>query len=264
MAYEYKNLLVTVENHVGTLLINRPEMRNALNEETMDEMRAALVELDNDPAVHVIVLAGAGEKAFCAGGDLNNMLDAMKQNSIIIRRFTSGYANLVKTILAVSKPTIASVQGFAFAGGCGLAVVCDLTIASEKAQFCLSEINIGIWGAIISAPIIRTVGMKKAKEMLFTGRRFKADQALEMGLVNTVVPAEELAATTKAWADEIASKSPLALKMGKEALHVVQDMEINQAFSYLQNMVALLMGSDDANEGISSFLEKRSPEWKNK
>ena len=105
MAYEYKNLLVTVENHVGTLLINRPEMRNALNEETMDEMRAALVELDNDPAVHVIVLAGAGEKAFCAGGDLNNILDAMKQNSIIIRRFTSGYANLVKTILAVSKPT---------------------------------------------------------------------------------------------------------------------------------------------------------------
>ena len=261
---EYKNILLNVAENIGTLTINRPELRNALNEETMDEIKAGLVELDQNPEVRVIVLKGAGDKAFCAGGDLNNMIDAMKQSSIMIKQFTGGYASLVKTLMNVSKPTIASVQGYAFAGGCGLATVCDLTIASEKAQFCLSEINIGIWGAIISAPIMRMAGMKKAKEMLYTGKRLNAQMAKEFGLVNTVVPHEELEATTEAWAKEIASKSPLALKLGKEALHTIQDMEMNQSLMYLQNMVAVLMGSEDANEGISAFLEKRQPSWKNR
>ncbi len=260
----YKNILIDVKDNVATLTINRPDIRNALNEETMDEIKAGIRELDADPEVRVIVFKGAGEKAFCAGGDLNNMIAAMKESSIMIKRFTGGYASLVKTILGCSKPTIASVQGAAFAGGCGLATVCDLTIASEAAKFCLSEINLGIWGAIISSPIMRMVGMKKAKELLYTGKRITAKEAETMGLVNKVVPAEQLEAETAEWANNIASKSPLALKLGKEALTAIEDMELNQSLSYLQNMVTVLMGSEDANEGISAFLEKRQPTWKNK
>jgi len=259
----FENIIVKVSDHVGYLTINRPEARNALNEATLNETILALHQLNDDAEVRVIQIQGAGDKAFCAGGDLKNMISNMKQNSITIERFTGNYARLIDTLIHSKRPTIAAVQGYALAGGCGLAAVCDITLASEQATFGLPEINIGIWGAIISAPLARIIGLKKAMELLYTGRKVKAPEALAIGLVNQVVPHDELEATARKLAADIAAKSPLALSMGREALIHTQDMELMKSIKYLRYMVTTLMGSEDANEGISAFLEKRKPLWKN-
>ena len=259
----FQNILLQVSEHIGYLTINRPEARNALNEDTLNEIIEALKQFNQNDEVRVIQIQGSGEKAFCAGGDLKNMMNNMKENSIIIERFTGNYARLIDALIHSKKPTIAVVQGYALAGGCGLAAVCDITIASEKATFGVPEINLGIWGAIISATLTRILGLKKAMELLYTGRMVKAEEAVKIGLANKVVPHEELQNEAKSLADSIAAKSPLAISMGREALIHTQDMELMKSIKYLRYMVTTLMGSEDAKEGIAAFLEKRKPVWKN-
>jgi len=260
----FQNIVLNISENVGYLTINRPEARNALDECTLNEIVDALNQFNNDSEVRVIQIQGTGDKAFCAGGDLKNMMKNMEENSITIERFTGNYAKLIDALIHSKKPTIAVVQGYALAGGCGLAAVCDITLASEKATFGIPEINLGIWGAIISAPLVRIIGLKKAMELLYTGRMVKAEEAFKIGLVNRVVPHEDLEKEAKLLSYNIASKSPLAISMGREALINTQDMELMKSIKYLQYMVTILMGSEDAKEGISSFLEKRKPIWKNK
>jgi len=261
---DFQNIIIEKKENVGYLSINRPEARNALNEYTLNEIVNALDLFNNDNDVRVIQIRGTGDKAFCAGGDLKNMMENMEGNSITIERFAGNYAKLIDSLIHSKKPTISVVQGYALAGGCGLAAVCDITLASEKATFGIPEINLGIWGAIISAPLVRIIGLKKAMELLYTGRMVKAEEAFKIGLVNMVVPHEDLDKEAKLLSENIASKSPLAISMGREALITIQDMELMKSIKYLRHMVTVLMGSEDAKEGISSFLEKRKPIWKNK
>ncbi len=260
----FQNVVLNISKNVGYLTINRPKARNALDECTLNEIVDALNQFNHDSEVKVIQIQSTGDKAFCAGGDLKNMMKNMKENSITIERFTGNYAKLIDALIHSKKPTIAVVQGYALAGGCGLAAVCDITLASEKATFGIPEINLGIWGAIISAPLVRIIGLKRTMELLYTGRIVKAEEAFKIGLVNRVVPHEDLEKEAKLLSDNIASKSSLAICMGREALINTQDMELMKSIKYLRYMVTILMGSEDAKEGISSFLEKRKPIWKNK
>jgi len=260
----FQNVVLNISKNVGYLTINRPEARNALDECTLNEIVDALNQFNHNSEVKVIQIQSTGDKAFCAGGDLKNMMKNMEENSITIERFAGNYAKLIDALIHSKKPTIAVVQGYALAGGCGLAAVCDITLASEKATFGIPEINLGIWGAIISAPLARIIGLKKAMELLYTGRMVKAEEAFKIGLVNRIVPHEDLEKEAKLLSGNIASKSPLAISMGREALINTQDMELMKSIKYLQYMVTVLMGSEDAKEGISSFLEKRKPIWKNK
>jgi enoyl-CoA hydratase/carnithine racemase len=214
---DYKNILVDNSECIGTITINRPEVRNALDELTMKEIVNAVDRINSDDYTRVIVIKGAGDKAFCSGGDLNSMIEAMGKSSIEIQKFTEQYGTMIDVIMHSKKPTISAVHGFAMAGGCGLAVTCDITIASDNAVFALPEINLGIWGAMISAPIVRMIGLKKAMEILFTGRRINASEAEKIGMVNRVVPQANLEKEARELAKDIASKSPLAISMGKDA-----------------------------------------------
>lgn len=255
------SLLIEKKDHVATLTLNRPEVRNALNESLMQDLMAGLQEADEDREIRVIILQGAGDKAFCAGGDLKALVEKTAGSSVDMREFTATYGNLILTIHDLSTPIIASVQGYALAGGCGLAVAADLTIAADNARFGVPEINIGFWGAIISAPLIRAMGLKKAMDLLYTGRLIEAQMAWEMGMVTRVVPEARLQEETGDLAKTIASKSPLALQMGREMLLNAQAMDYVSSIKYLREMVTILAGSRDAREGMTAFLEKRPATW---
>lgn len=257
----YQLMLYDVAEHIATITLNRPEVRNSLNAELMEEIIQALASARKDPAVRVIVIRGTGDKAFCAGADLGKISE--KSSSIIeMRSHLSKYADLVLALTDAGKPTIAAVQGYALAGGCGLAVTCDLTIASEKAKFGIPEITVGLWGMIITAPIFRAVGMKKGLELLYTGKHIDANEAEKIGMVNRVVPHESLEKEVMDLAAELASRSPLAMSMGRESYYTSRDMEYTKAIKYLREMVPVLASSEDCQEGIAAFMEKRKPQWK--
>lgn len=248
------------KDHVAVITLNRPEVNNALNAGLMEEIVRALKESGKNPEMRVIVIRGAGDKAFCAGADLGGVGE--KSGSVIeMRAHLSKYAGLITALAEVGKPTIAAVQGYALAGGCGLAAACDLTIASEKARFGVPEINVGLWGMIITAPIFRAVGMKKGLELFYTGKHIDAYEAEKIGLVNKVAPHDSLLEETMSMAGELASKSPLAMAMGREAYYTSRDMEYFKAVRYLREMVTPLACSEDCREGIAAFKEKRKPRW---
>lgn len=255
------NLLYEKNNHCAVLTLNRPDVRNALNEELMKSIVDTLDQADNDKDVRVIVLKGSGDKAFSAGGDLNKLREKTQDGVIGIREYTTNYANLILAVNKVSKPIIASVQGYALAGGCGLAVACDLTVASDKAKFGVPEINIGFWGAIITAPIVRAIGMKKAMDFFYTGRLVDATEAERMGLINRVVPHAELDNEVTRLAEEISAKSPLVMRIGREMFLTSQGMDYEQKVHYLREMATMLIGTKDAYEGMTAFLEKREAKW---
>lgn len=259
MAYQF--MLYEVANHIANITLNRPEVRNSLSAELMEEIIQALSASKRDPEVRVVVIRGAGGKAFCAGADLGKVGEK-SSNIIEMRAHLSKYADLILALADVGKPTVAAVQGYALAGGCGLAVACDLTIASEKAKFGVPEVNVGLWGMIITAPIFRAVSMKKGLELFYTGKHIDAYEAEKIGMVNKVVPHESLAEETLSLASELASKSPLAMRMGREAYYTSRDMEYTKAVKYLREMVTPLACSEDCQEGITAFLEKRKPQWK--
>lgn len=257
----YQFLVREQLDKVVILTINRPEVNNALNALLMKELRDALEGEKAAAESRVIVIRGAGNKAFCAGADLGEMMQE-SGSFIQLREHLSAYAELICSLIDVGKPTIAAVHGYALAGGCGLAVACDLTIASERAQFGVPEINIGLWGMMISALIFRAVGMKKGLEMFYTGNRIDAYEAERIGLVNKVVPSERLLDETMALAHELASKSPVAMKLGRQAYYTSRDMDFFTSIKYLREMAAAVACTEDCREGIAAFKEKRSPIWK--
>jgi len=255
----YETLLVNVAEGVATLTLNRPEVRNALSAALIQELGAALTALEADSAARVIVLEGAGDKAFCAGADLKGVGD--RGTTLAARESFGGLARILELLARMKTPVIAKVHGHALAGGCGLAAGCDIVVAADDAVFGLPEIKIGLLPLIVMAPILRSVGRKRGMLMILGGEQVSAREAYEMGLVSRIVPRGELASAVAGLARTLAGFSPTALGLAKEAAATSAGMEYGAALRYLRELLTLVALSDDAREGIRAFFEKRAPNW---
>jgi enoyl-CoA hydratase/carnithine racemase len=245
---------------VRTIAIDREERRNALDRATLDELEAAVEAAGSDPVVRVIVLRGSGTKAFSAGADLEELLAHRTIDDR--RRHFDGVARVITALHRAPQPVIARVQGFALAGGCGLAVAADFTIAAESAVFGLPEIGIGLLPMVVSAPILRATGSRKVVlDLVLTGRRVEAQEARTLGLATRVVPDARIDEEVAALATQLAALSPAALRLGKEAIYTMSEMEYGAALRYLREMIVLTAMTEDAKEGMRAFFEKRKPEW---
>jgi enoyl-CoA hydratase/carnithine racemase len=252
----YDTILVADDGPIARVTLNRPEKRNPIGLVTCSELVQALAEIKARPELRVVVLTGAGS-VFSAGGDLSAMQPVTDGPS----------ASLVDLLLAMhglGKPIIAMVNGPALAGGLGLMVACDLVVAADTATFGTTEIAVGLWPMMITAEITRSVGRKRTLEMMLTGRKLDAAEALASGLVTRVVPLAALEAATRALASEIADRSPAAVALGLLAFYRSQDMEIEPQLRYLEGELGRVLALEDAREGITAFLGKRKPVWTGK
>jgi enoyl-CoA hydratase/carnithine racemase len=240
--------------------INRPDQRNALNPAVIEGLLDALRQAGEDDGVRSVVLTGAGDRAFCAGADLGGMQPAEGRVQEHLRRGRIG--ELLAALPAHPKPVVARVNGHALAGGFGLMLACDLAVAADDVEFGTPEINLGLWPYMISAVIRRNVPRKIALEMMLTGRRVPAAEGERWGMVNRVVPRQGLDEAVSELLEELHGKSPLILRLGKESFHASEDMPFEEALTYLNAMLTVDLESEDVAEGVSAFLQKRSPEWK--
>jgi enoyl-CoA hydratase/carnithine racemase len=252
-------VLADVSEGVATLTINRPERRNALSWEVVGQLRTEVDRARLDPAVKVVVLTGAGDKAFCAGADLGGMAEGA--SFLELHEERGAMAELFQELWALGKPTIARVRGYALAGGFGLALSCDLVVAADDAQFGTPEINVGLWPYMITVPLCRSMPPKKALELMLTGRRVDAVEALRIGFVTKIVSVEELDAAVAELAASLAAKSPAVMKLGRDSFYKVWDEDAADALAFLHSQLTLTTLTDDAKEGIAAFAEKRSPNW---
>jgi len=254
-------VLYEVKDGIARVTLNRPETRNALSPEVVTRLREALLRAGADREVRVVVLTGAGDRAFSAGGDLGG--SGFLQKGFVERHHDRGdFASLFRVLQRLGKPVIARVRGYCLAGGFGLALGCDLVVASDDSSFGTPEIKRGLFPMMIMATIFRNVGRKKGLELILTGERIDAREAERLGLVNYAVPAAELDARVDDLARKLASLSPAVLRLGRDAFYASADMEFSKALDYLQAMLTLNVGTEDAMEGVKAFLEKRAPEWK--
>lgn len=247
------------ENRLGIVTINRPKVLNALNAEVLSELDQMITMLYNEKEIDVVIFTGAGEKAFVAGADISEMKDKSPQESYTFSR--QGQI-LLQRIQELPQPTIAAINGFAFGGGCELAMACDMRIATDKAKFGQPEVALGIipgFGGTQRLP--RLIGRAKAMEVIFTGRTINASEALELGLVNKVVTTENLMADTVSLAEMILSKGPYAIRQAKVAINKGLEVDINTGCELEGNLFALCFG-EEQKEGMSAFLEKRKPNYK--
>jgi len=257
----YETILVERRERVAIVTINRPEKRNALNIQTRSEGVAVLDELNADYSVRVVVFTGAGDKAFIAGADIAEFADrtAITQREVMLER------SLFNAIDTFPKPVIAMINGYCLGGGCELALACDIRIASEKASLGQPEINLGIIpGGGGTQRLTRLVGEGKAMEMILTGEIIDAQTAFTLGLVNHVVPADQLETKTIAIANRIAEKSPIALRLAKEAVKLASRSNLDEGLRREVDLFALCFSTEDKDEGVKAFLEKRKPEFKGK
>ena len=252
---DYATILVDDAGPIARLTLNRPDKRNPIGPATCGELVHALAAIKARPDVRVVVLTGAGS-AFSAGGDLS----AMISGPTVLP--TATLVDLLSAMHELGKPIVAMVNGPALAGGLGLMVACDLVIAADTAVFGTTEISVGLWPMMITAEITRSVGRKKTLEMMLTGRKLDATEAVACGLVNRAVPAAQLEAETMALAGDIAARSPAALALGLHAFYRAQDMEFEPQLRYLQAELGRVLALEDAAEGIAAFLGKRKPVWK--
>ena len=261
MSKSYETLLFERRDRVGIITINRPDKRNALNIKTREEGAALLDELRNDASIRVVVITGAGEKAFVAGADIAEFAGrtAMMQRDVMTAR------SLFTAIDTFPKPIIAMINGYCLGGGCELALACDIRIASETASFGQPEINLGIIpGGGGTQRLTRLVGEGKAMELILTGEIIDAKSAYSIGLVNHVFPADLLQVKTMELANRIAEKSPIALGLAKEAVKLASRSTLDEGLRREVDLFALCFSTEDKNEGVSAFLEKRKPEFKGK
>lgn len=253
---DYASILVE-PGPIARLTLNRPDKRNPIGPATCGELVHALTALRDDAAVRVIVLTGAGP-AFSAGGDLAAMGGGAAAGGVP----PASLVDLLTTMHGVGKPIIAMVNGHALAGGLGLMVACDLAIASAAATFGTTEIQVGLWPMMITAELTRNLGRKRTLEMMLTGRRLPAAEALACGLVNQVVPAAELETVTMQLAADLAGKSPAAMRLGLHAFYRAQDLPYVEGLRFLEGELGKVLALEDAREGIAAFLGKRAPVWK--
>lgn len=253
-------VLYEVGGAIARVTINRPERRNSMSYGVMQGLRDAVAAAKADDAVRVLVLTGAGDKAFCAGADLGGI--AENAGAAAAHEGRGLLADLFREMWDLGKPTIARVRGFALAGGFGLALACDVVIAADDAQFGTPEVNVGLWPYMITVPMLRSMPSKTVLELQMTGRRVGAEEAQRIGFVSRVVPVDELDTAVDEFASALASKSPLVLRWGRDAFYRVLEMDADAALDYLQGMLTIHTQSEDAAEGVAAFAEKRAPEWK--
>jgi enoyl-CoA hydratase/carnithine racemase len=253
-----EELLVDTADGITTLTINRPEVHNALSWSVLAELRAAVATAGTDPATRVVVLTGAGERAFCAGADLGGM--AAGAGYADLHRARGELAGLFGDLWGLGKPTVAKVRGWCLAGGFGLALACDLVVAADDARFGTPEVDRGLWPYMITVPMVRSMPPKVALELQMTGRRVEADEAARIGFAR-VVPAAGLDAAVGELAASLAAKSSAVLRLGRDAFYAVWDQAAADALRLLHPMLTVHTGLEDAAEGLAAFAEKRTPDW---
>ncbi len=255
---EYSNVLVDRQEQIGIITLNRPQAMNTFNIPFARELNDALWEMENDPDIRVVVIDANG-KHFSVGISLDEFNNKTHKEYHEFIRLMDEHN---QTIARMKKPVIASVKGYALANGAGLSFACDLTVAAEDAKFGTTAINVGLICLGPAAPLVRNVGRKKALEMVLTGDMITAAEAQRLGLVNKVVPLDKLEEATMELAKKLAAKSPLALQAGKAGIYAMQDMSYGQALDMLSARFAGLCCTEDAEEGVRAFLDKRTPEWR--
>jgi methylglutaconyl-CoA hydratase len=257
---DYKTLRLAHDAGVATITLNRPDKRNAISYELIEELRAALDEVAHSSAL-VLILTGAG-KAFCSGMDLDNLKALVGRSPEENLKDSETMAHLFRSLYDFPRPTIAAVNGAAIAGGCGLATLCDFTLAVPEAKFGYTEVRIGFVPAIVSTFLLRQIGEKHARDLLLTGRIVTADEAHRLGLINEIVPAEKLSHRARELALQLMENSPASLAGTKRLLSEHARIELDAQIKSSVRENAAIRATRDFREGISSFLEKRKPVWK--
>lgn len=256
-------VLYEVKDKVGYITLNRPEQRNSINKDILDQLSRILSTCKDDDC-RVLIITGAGEKAFCAGADINMFTEV--SHTTLGGRDLSRYGQTILGMLDhLGKPSIAAVNGAALGGGFEIALACTFRIASQKARFGFSEISLGFipgWGGIVR--MTRLIGKTKTAGLVLTGSHIDADEALHLGVVNSVVAQEELLPAAEALARKIAINSPVAVRVALEALHYAGELSFDEALMAESNLAGLSCSSEDAQEGIKAFIEKRNPQFKGK
>jgi enoyl-CoA hydratase/carnithine racemase len=253
-------VLYGVEDGVATVTLDDPETRNSLSPALLDGLLGALRAARDDDAVRCVVLASSHEKVFSSGANLA----AFGADAPLIERHSAAqrFVDIFRALGELGKPSIVAANGHVLAGSLGIALACDLIIAKEGAGFGTPEINVGLFPFMIMALIYRNVPRKKTNEMLLLGERLSAEEAKAAGIVNKVVPAGEFEDAVRAWAAKLASKSPVVMRLGKDAMWRQMDMPLADALDYLRSQLTIELATDDAAEGVKAFFEKREPKWK--
>ena len=258
---KYQTLQLAAEHGVGVIWMNRPEVRNAFNEIMIAELTQAFQAADADKSIRAVVLAGHGP-AFCAGADLNWMKKMAGYSEKENHADAMGLATMMNTIYMMKKPTVARVHGPAFAGGMGLVAACDIAIAAQEAEFCLSEVKLGLTAATISPYVVAAMGERYARRYFLSAERFTAAEAFRIGLVHDLATTEELDASVNSLLADLLSASPAAIAASKELIRAVARAPIDQKLiGDTAARIAAARASADGKEGIRSFLEKRKPAW---
>ncbi len=260
MAYE--KVRYEVEGNVATVTLDDPEKRNMLSGQMLTELVDAMRTARDSEEVRAVVLTGSGEKVFCAGADLGGF---GAEVPLVEKHFASDlFLEFFRLMPRLGKPSLCAANGHVLAGGMGLALSCDLLIAREGATFGTPEINVGAFPYMIMAIIYRNVPRKKVNEMMLLGERMSAEEAVECGIANKVVPAAEFTAAVGDWASKLASKSPVLMRLGHDAMYRQQDMAVDDALEFLRSQLSLTLSTEDIVEGVTAFFEKREPQWKGK
>jgi enoyl-CoA hydratase len=249
----------TSETGVATITLDQPDTRNALSDELLDDLIAAFEATRHDDAVRCVVMTSSHEKVFSSGGNLAGF--AADVPLAHKHRAIDRFPRLFRLIGELGKPTLCAANGHVLAGALGLALACDLVVAREGVRFGTPEINVGVFPFMIMALIYRNVGRKKTNELLLLGEQISAEEAQRIGIVNRVVPAEEFDAFVADWAAQLAAKSPVLMRMGKDAMFRQQDMAFEEALDFLRAQLAIAFATDDIQEGVKAFFEKRDPVW---
>jgi enoyl-CoA hydratase len=259
---EFKYIIYEKNQEIATITLNRPEALNAFSKEVIEEILQALEDVKSDENIRVILLTGAGEKAFSAGADIK----AMKgMNALKARELSLMGEKLCNALENLEKPVIAAINGYALGGGLEVAMACDIRIASENARMGQTEINIGLipgWGGTQRLP--RLIGKTKAKELIFTGKIIDAKTAEQLGIVNMVVPSDKFKETVQQFALELASKAPVALKVAKALINKGSEISLDAAIALEREGFGVVASTEDLQEGVSAFIEKRKPMFKGK